>query len=230
MTRPAILVFAAGFGTRMGALTRDRPKPLVTVAGRALLDHALDLATGAQISRIVVNIHYKGDMIRDHLATRPDIRISDETDAILETGGGLRQALPLLGPGPVFTLNSDAIWQGPNPLHILHSAWDPASMDALLLLIDQSRAVGHTGPGDFGIDGAGRLSRGGGYTYTGAQILCPDGVSDIPDRAFSLNRLWDRMLGTGRLCGVVYPGQWCDVGQPDSIPLAETMLKGRRDV
>lgn len=230
MTVNAILVFAAGFGTRMGALTRDRPKPLVTVAGQPLLDHALDLADDAAIDRVVVNIHYRGDMIRDHLAERPDILISDETDAILETGGGLRQALPLLGPGPVFTLNSDAVWHGPNPLHILQTAWDPSRMDALMLLIDRTRAVGHSGAGDFRIDGDGRLTRGGDYTYTGAQILRPNGVSDIADRAFSLNRLWDRMQGTGRLCGVVYPGHWCDVGQPDSIPLAEALLMGPQDV
>ena len=128
------MLFAAGFGTRMGELTRSRPKPLIPVAGRALLDHALDLAAGAGLSRQVVNAHYLAEQVVAHLDGR-GIPVAVETPEILDTGGGLRAALPLLGPGPVFTLNTDAVWTGPNPLVTLAGAWDPARMDALLLLM-----------------------------------------------------------------------------------------------
>ncbi|MEZ5686732.1 MAG: NTP transferase domain-containing protein, partial [Paracoccaceae bacterium] len=133
-TPDALMLFAAGFGTRMGALTRHRPKPLIEVAGRPLLDHALDLARGAGVTRIVANTHYLGDQVRHHLAGT-GVEISDETEEILETGGGLRKALPLLGAGPVFTLNTDAVWTGENVITRLSQLWDPARMDALLALI-----------------------------------------------------------------------------------------------
>lgn len=219
----AVMLFAAGFGTRMGALTKDRPKPLIKVAGRPLLDHALALADAAGIGRQVVNAHYHADQIAAHLAGR-DVTVSIESPEILDTGGGLRQALPLLGPGPVFTLNTDAVWAGPNPLQVLRAAWDPDRMDALLLLLPPERAQGHKGSGDFSIDAAGRLRRGPGLVYSGAQILRPDGLGDIPQPVFSLNLLWDRIGAAERLCGAVYPGDWCDVGHPDGIAMAESML------
>lgn len=225
MPDPGCLVFAAGFGTRMAPLTADRPKPLIPVAGRALIDHALALVAGAGLARPVVNLHYRGGMIRAHLAGR-GVAFSDETDEILDTGGGLRAALPLLPPGPVLTLNSDAVWTGPNPLSALRAAFDPARMDALLLLVPVSRATGHAGAGDFAIGAEGRLSRGGGHVYTGAQMLDPAGLSEIPDRVFSLNRLWDRAAARGRLHGLVHPGGWADVGRPEGIGLAEAMLRG----
>lgn len=240
MTAPnAILLFAAGFGTRMGALTADRPKPLIAVAGRSLLDHALALSDAAGIARKVVNAHYKADQIAAHLADRPDIALSHETPDILDTGGGLRQALPLLGPGPVYTLNTDAVWTGPNPLATLGGVWSPERMDALLLLIPQARASGHRGAGDFlragerdggrdgERDGAQRLTRGPGEVYTGAQIIAPDRLAAHAPGAFSLNGVWDAIAAEGRLYGVLHPGGWCDVGRPDGIARAEAMLAGQ---
>jgi len=220
----ALMLFAAGFGTRMGALTAGRPKPLVEVSGRPLIDHALDLVAGAEIARVVANVHYRAPQIVSHLLGRP-ILISDESVQILETGGGLRKALPLLGGGPVFTLNTDAVWTGPNVLSMLAAAWTPDRMAGLLALVPTERALGHRGEGDFTLAPDGRISRGKGYVYTGAQILDPAGIETIPDLAFSLNRLWDRMIAEGRLFGCVHAGQWCDVGRPESIALAETMLQ-----
>ncbi|OCX61577.1 nucleotidyltransferase [Thioclava sp. SK-1] len=223
-TPDALMLFAAGFGTRMGPLTAQRPKPLVQVAGRALLDHALDLVEQAGMARKVANIHYLGEQVVDHLAGR-GVDISDERDRVLETGGGLRKALPLLGDGPVFTLNTDAIWTGPNPLTGLRAAWDGAQMSALLMLVPPERAQGHTGTGDFTLAPDGRLTRGKGHVYTGAQIIDPTGLHDITHDVFSLNLLWDQLLAQGRVYGVVHRGGWCDVGRPDSIALAETLLK-----
>lgn len=217
------MLFAAGFGTRMGELTRTRPKPLIPVEGRALLDHALDMVAQVAPARVVVNTHYLGDQIATHLAGR-DIALSHEVPDILETGGGLRHALPLLGDGPVFTMNTDAIWRGPNPLALALAAWDAARMDALLVTVPRENAIGHSGAGDFVADAAGRLSRGPGQVYSGVQIIKTDGLLAIPDRAFSLNLLWDKMLAHGRLYGLSYPGRWCDVGHPDGIGQAEDLL------
>lgn len=219
----ALMLFAAGFGTRMGALTLDRPKPLIEVGGRALLDHALDVASEAGIGRIAVNTHYKAEQIQAHLAGR-DIALAHEPDEILDTGGGLRAALPLLGDGPVYTMNTDAVWRGPNPLSLLTGAWDDSRMDALLLCLPPDQAIGHTGQGDFLLDAEGRVSRGPGLVYSGAQIIRTESLADIPDRAFSLNVVWDRMMAEGRVFGTVYPGTWCDVGHPGGIALAEAML------
>lgn len=219
----ALMLFAAGFGTRMGELTRSRPKPLVQIAGRPLIEHALDLARAADVGPIVANVHYLPDQIIAHLA-RQDVLISDERDRILETGGGLRKALGLLGSGPVMTLNTDAVWSGPNVITQLREQWQGARMSALLALVPVERALGHTGKGDFALAPDGRISRGTGYVYTGAQALNPDGIETIPEAVFSLNLLWDRMISEGRAYGTVYPGRWCDVGRPDCIPLAEAML------
>ncbi len=222
MTLP-VLLFAAGFGTRMGALTADRPKPMIEVAGRPLIDHALDLARDVAPKRVVANLHYKPQILADHLAPQGVITIL-EWPQILETGGGLRHALPILGPDPVITLNTDAIWSGPNPLRRLLDAWDPERMDALLICLDPARAHGHGGAGDFTPADNGSLTRGPGLIYGGAQILKTDGLSDIDDTAFSLNLLWDRMIAAGRLHGLTYPGRWCDVGRPDGIALAEELI------
>ncbi len=225
-----LMLFAAGFGTRMGALTADRPKPLVPVAGRPLLDHALDIAAEAGVDRVVANLHYRGQQIVDHLAGRPDpITFSWEREIILETGGGLRQAAPLLGGSPVLTLNTDAVWTGANPLTELMAAWDGERMDALLLLLPAAKATGHKGSGDFLRDREGRLTRAAGApgeVYLGAQILRTEGLADFPESAFSVNRLWDRLIAGGRLFGTLHAGGWCDVGQPESIPLAEALLHG----
>ena len=216
----SVMIFAAGFGTRMGALTQTRPKPLIEVLGRPLIDHALQIANGAGIENIVVNTHYRHDMLAHHLAGR-NIRISHELKRILETGGGLRHALPLLGKGPVFSLNSDALWDGPNPLEALRAAWNPRRMDALLMLVPRARALGHKGKGDFLSEDEGRITRGPGHIFTGAQIMKTDLLADIPHESFSLNLVWDRMLARGRLFGLEYQGRWCDVGHPEALKRAE---------
>jgi MurNAc alpha-1-phosphate uridylyltransferase len=227
MTTPsAILLFAAGLGTRMAPLTNTRPKPLVSVAGVALLDHALANCAGL---RTVVNVHYFADQIRDHLA-QTDVLISDESKQLLETGGGLKHALPLLGSNPVLTMNTDAVWKGPNPVQALTQAWTPIEMEAVLLLIPRAHAVGHTGSGDFDLDSSGRLTRGTKYVYSGVQIIHTDGLADITEDAFSMWVLWDGMLKRKTMFGVVYDGQWCDVGRPDSIEIAQEMLAGGDDV
>lgn len=219
----AAMIFAAGLGTRMGPLTADRPKPLIEVAGRALMDPALAYAKEAGADPIVVNVHYRADQIRAHLAREP-VRIADETAQLLETGGGLKAALPLLGPGPVWTINSDAAWSGPNPLAALAQAWRPG-MEALLLLVPRESALGYAGSGDFDLDATGRLARGAATVYTGAQILRTEGLAEIPETVFSLNRLWDRASARGGLFGLVHEGGWCDVGRPENLALAEDLLR-----
>ena len=222
---PPLMIFAAGLGTRMGALTASCPKPLIRVGGRPLIDHALSLADEAAVTRIVANTHYLPDQIEAHLAPRK-IPISREEPRILETGGGLKRALPLLGANPVMTLNSDAVWTGANPLLQLLDAWDDGK-DGLLLLLPPERAIGHGGTGDFLMDAQGRLTRAKGApgpVYLGAQIIRTDGLAEITEEAFSLNLLWDRMIAKGRLYGIIHHGGWCDVGRPEGIALAETLL------
>ena len=226
-TPDALMLFAAGFGTRMGDLVADRPKPLLTVAGRSLIDRALDVADQAGIARKVVNLHYRGDQIAAHLAHRKDIAWSWERDRILETGGGLKAALPIIGDGPVFTLNPDAVWSGPNPLIKLRDAWDGKTMDGLLLLLPMSSVKGRSGVADFLLGPDGRIARAGStgqHLYLGAQIIRTEGLADIPDPVFSLNRLWDRMIADGRAYGLIYPGDWCDVGTPQGLADAAEML------
>ncbi|SIT88035.1 MurNAc alpha-1-phosphate uridylyltransferase [Yoonia rosea] len=221
MTLP-ILFFAAGRGTRMGPLTKDRPKPLINVAGKALIDYALDIANAAGVGRKVVNVHYHGEMIRQHLAGQ-DITFSDESAQLLETGGGLKKALPLLETSPVLTMNTDAVWQGPNSITQILNAWRP-EMEALMLLVEKKDVVGHLGKGDFKIDSNGRLKRAPEDIYTGLQIIRTDVLGEITDTAFSMNAAWDRIAARGGLFGTRFVGKWCDVGQPESIPLAEDML------
>jgi MurNAc alpha-1-phosphate uridylyltransferase len=229
-TRPdTLMIFAAGRGTRMGALTETRPKPLIEVAGMPLIDHALALAAAAGLTTVVANLHHLPDQLARHLAPRA-VKLSLETDRLLETGGGLRRALPLLGPDPVFTLNADAVWTGPNPLEALAVAWDPEAMDALLLLVPRARATGHEGAGDFHLGEDGRLARGPGLVYVGAQIIRTDGLAAVEEEVFSLNRVWDDMAARGRLFGTRHGGGWCDVGHPGGIVAAEALLAGGRDV
>ena len=220
------MLFAAGFGTRMGALTTNRPKPLVPVRGRALIDHALDLAQGAGCAPIVVNTHYLADQMAAHLAGR-GVLISHEPQ-ILETGGGLKAALPLLGEGAVMTLNSDAIWRGANPLAALRAAWDPARMDALLLVQDAALVKGRDGRADFTLAADGRMqwAKGApGVVYLGAQVLQTKAVEDWPEVAFSLHKPWERMMAEGRFYGLPYAGAWCDVGSPEGLAVAEALLE-----
>ncbi len=223
-----LMILAAGFGTRMGALTADRPKPLIEVAGRPLIDHALEVAAGAGVAPVVVNLHYKAEMLAAHLEGR-GVRLSWERERILDTGGGLKAALPLLGGGPVFALNADVAWTGENPLRQLEAAWDPARMDALLMLLPAAKATGFAGPGDFMMDGEGRLARANGrpgFAYLTAQILDPAILAEIPDEVFSFNRVWDLLIARGRAYGLIHKGGWCDVGNPAGIALAESLLAG----
>ena len=232
MSLETAMVLAAGFGTRMGALTRMAPKPLLAVAGRALIDHALDAAAAAGVRRAVVNLHYRGPQIRAHLAgrTAPEVAFSDEAPEILDTGGGVAQALPLLGRGAFFALNSDAVFAGRNPLGVLAGAWAPAEMDALLLLVPATRARAYTRAGDFFLDAEGGPPRRRGaaqaapLVFSGAQILSPDALRDAPQGPFSLNLVWDRLIAAGRLGAVTYPEEWVDVGTPEGLAEAERAL------
>ena len=217
-----LMIFAAGKGTPMAPLTDATPKPLIPVGGRTLLDRALDLARDAGVGPVVVNIHHLGGQIRDHIGAQ--VAISDETVLLLETGGGLRKALPLLGAGPVITMNPDVIWTGPNPVAALLGAWRD-DMDALLMLVPIARTHGRQGGGDFSLDPDKRLIRKGDLVYGGAQIIRPDRLEEIAETVFSLNLLWDRLIADGRAFGLVHGGEWCDVGRPDCIPLAEGLLR-----
>ena len=226
------MVLAAGLGTRMRHLTRERPKPLVPVLGRTLIDRTLDRLEEAGIAEAVVNLHYRPAMLRDHLAGRgtPRIVFSDETDLLLETGGGVAKALPLLGQAPFMVANSDNVWIGADAFAPLPEAWDAKAMDALLLLARVEDAVGYARAGDFFLDHApGPLRRRGEaprapFVFTGAQILSPSLFRDVPDGPFSLNLLWDRAIASGRAFGIVHPGAWCDVGTPEGLAAAEEAL------
>lgn len=218
----ALMLFAAGFGTRMGALTAACPKPLIKVAGKPLIDHALGVVDAVGVKTVVVNTHYLPDMLTAHLAGR-NVTLSHE-DEILETGGGLRNALPLLDENPVFTFNPDAIWTGPNPLKTLAAAWNPDRMDALVLLIPPHNALGYQGAGDFELAEDGTITRGQGMVYSGAQIIKTDGLGKVSEVKFSLNLLWDNMIANGRLFGIPHTANWCDVGTPEGIKIAENML------
>ncbi|MCH4151789.1 MAG: nucleotidyltransferase family protein [Sphingobium sp.] len=228
------MLMAAGLGKRMRPLTATRPKPLVRVAGKALIDHALDRIEEAGIGRIVVNVHYLPDSIIAHLKarrTQADYVISDERDRLLETGGGLMKAAPLLGDQPFLCANSDNLWvDGPrNSIEMLAELWDDAKMDALLLMIPHARATCHSGPGDFHMAPDGRLSRRkpgyiAPFVYTGIQILSPRLLVDPPGDVFSTNMFWNRAIEAGRLYGASHPGLWFDVGTPQAIPVVEADL------
>ena len=217
------MLFAAGFGTRMKHLTADRPKPMVEVAGAPLIDHALGLAKAIAPPVIVANLHYRPEALLAHL-TPLGVKTIVETPEILETGGGLRNAHPLLGDGPVITMNTDAIWRGPNPLRLLLEAWDPTKMDALLMGVPPAQALEHTGDGDFTIAPDGRLTRGAGVVYGGVQIIKTDLLSTVDQDTFSLNMVWDKMLEKRSMFGLTYPAKWCDVGHPDGVKTAEALL------
>lgn len=227
------MVLAAGLGLRMRPLTLDRPKPLIPIAGRPLLDHALDRLVAAGVGTAVVNSHYKGGMIAEHLAGRSDIKIvPSPEETLLDTGGGVRRALPLLGKKPIFTVNADILWlDGPTPaLHRLAVNWDPERMDALLLLMATTKSVGYDGRGDFHMDPLGVLSRRGEseiapFVYAGVQIVKPELFGrDTPDGAFSTNLVWDRAMEAGRLYGLAHDGAWFHVGTPDALAESEELL------
>jgi MurNAc alpha-1-phosphate uridylyltransferase len=227
------MVLAAGLGKRMLPITATLPKPLIKVGGRTLIDCSLDRLAEAGIEKAVVNVHHLADLVEAHLAGRsaPKIVISDERDALLETGGGLKRALPLLGDAPFLTLNSDSIWvEGPKPnLRRLVEAWDAERMDILMLLALGATSVGYEGRGDFNMDAAGRLRRRlereiAPFVYAGVAVVKPELVRDAPDGSFSANLLYDRAIERDRLYGLRLDGQWLHVGDPPSIALAEESL------
>jgi len=232
------MVLAAGLGTRMRPLSDGTPKPLLKLAGRTLLDHALDRLAEAGIERAVVNVHYCADQIEAQLGgrTAPEILISDERDAILETGGGVLKALPHLGPGPFIVHNSDTVWSeaGRQNLSMLMNVWQPARMEALLLLAHRDSSIGYTGRGDFHMEGLGRLKRRtlgeeATYVFAGVSIIEPRLFEGIADQAFSLNVIFDRATAKNTLFGVVLDGTWMHVGTPQALSEAESHLhEGQR--
>jgi MurNAc alpha-1-phosphate uridylyltransferase len=228
------MVLAAGLGTRMRPLTDTRPKPLVEVAGKALLDHMLDRLADAGVEIAVVNVHYLAEQIERHVVTRktPRIVISDERGQILGTGGGVVKALPQLGDAPFFHVNSDSIWiEGVTPnLTRLAAAFDAATMDALLLLAPTAGSVGYTGRGDFTMAPSGVLTRRAErdvapFVYAGAAILTPAMFRGAPQGEFSLTALFDRAAAAGRLHGFRLDGLWMHVGTPEAISEAEAAIR-----
>ncbi len=211
----------------MGALTADTPKPLIKVADRTLLDHALDAAGPA--APVDVNTHYRAEQIADHLAGRTDIAILHETPDILDSGGSVKAAAQRWPKGPMASLNADNVWTGPDPVTQLIAAFAPDRMGALLLLIPLDRAKGREGLGDFTMDAQGRLTIDkvqGDYVYTGAQILDPAPCLATDADVFSLRETWDHYAQNGQLFGLIHNGGWADVGHPGGIALAEDLLRG----
>ena len=235
MTRvKTAMIMAAGLGNRMRPLTDTRPKPLVEVAGKAMIDHCFEKLVEAEITRAVVNVHYMADMLEAHLAALSypiAIRISDERARLMETGGGLVQAEPLIPEDDFFCINSDNLWtDGPtNSLQQLAEAWDDDRMDALLLLVPRITAHNYKGSGDFHLDEEKRISRKregqkAPMIYSGIQLLSKRLLRDPPAGPFSTNILWERAIGEGRLFGAIHRGEWFEVGSPEAIAPTEAAL------
>jgi MurNAc alpha-1-phosphate uridylyltransferase len=230
------MVLAAGLGTRMRPLTSTRPKCLVTVGGKTLMDHMLDRLVAAGVERVVVNVHAHADMLEAHLRTRKDVEIliSDERDLLMDTGGGVRKALPLIGDAPYIHCNTDSIWEEPDGSAIarLVAGFDPATMDARLLLADMDNCLGFDSTGDFTQDTAGRITLRGDapsapFAWTGVQIVNPAIIAGEPVEVFSFKRLWLRSQAAGRLFGAPLGGFWMHVGDPQSRDAAEARLAAR---
>jgi N-acetyl-alpha-D-muramate 1-phosphate uridylyltransferase len=230
------MVMAAGLGKRMRPLTATRPKPLIEIGGKPLIDHVLDRLKAAGVTKAVVNVHYLADAIEGHLQHRAkgmDFVVSDERAQLLETGGGLVKALPLIDSDPFIAVNADNLWiDGPvDALKLLASGWDDGRMDALLLVVPLAQAHCHNGRGDFHMSATGALTRRkprgvAPFVYTGIQLLSKRFFEGAPaDGPFSTNLLWDRAIAKGRLFGAVHQGLWFDIGRPENIRLAEEMLR-----
>lgn len=229
-------VLAAGLGTRMRPLTDERPKPLVRLAGQPLIDHALDRLEAAGIERAVVNVHYRADMLEAALLRRkrgPHVTISDERKRLLDTGGGIARALPLLGGDPFVVFNSDCVWIDgvSSNLDRLFGLWDDSRMDCLMMLALAATSLGYDGHGDFMMDGDGRCARRPAgveapFVFTGVSIMHPRLFENAPAGPFSLNRLWDNAIENGRLFGMRMEGIWMHVGTPVALQDAERMLAG----
>jgi MurNAc alpha-1-phosphate uridylyltransferase len=229
------MVMSAGLGKRMRPLTATRPKPLVEVAGQTLLDHSLEHLKAAGVKKAIVNVHYLADALEAHLQRNVkgiEIAVSDEREQLLETGGGLIKALPLIDADPFLVVNSDNLWiDGPvDSLRLLASHWEDSRMDALLLLVPLARATGHTGQGDFHLSATGLLRRRkrgvvAPFVYTGIQIVSKRLLAgEVPEGPFSTNILWDRALAEGRCFGAVHQGLWFDVGTPQNVKKTEAAL------
>ncbi len=227
------MILAAGLGSRMQPLTRATPKPLIRVLNKTLLDHGLDALATAGVSQAVVNVHYLAGKIVTHVKNRktPQVVISDERDELLDSGGGVKNALPLLGENPFFLLNADSFWMegAVANLDILANAWSENHMDILLLLSPTGQAIGFDGRGDFFVNDGNTLSRRGErpsapYAYVGAGIISPAIFANTPDEPFSLNLLFDNAIRKNRLCGVQMDGLWLHVGTPEAIDLAEQAI------
>ena len=230
------MVMAAGLGKRMRPLTATRPKPLINVAGRALIDHCLERLKAAGVEKAVVNVHYLAGQLEAHLKNRVkgiEIVISDEREQLLETGGGLVRALPMIDADPFLVINADNYWvDGPvDTLRLLASHWNDATMDALLLVVPLARANCHRGRGDFHMSAAGALKRRkpngvAPFVYTGIQMMSKRLFeAELPEGPFSTNLLWDRAIEAGRCFGTVHQGLWFDIGQPENIGLTQAILE-----
>jgi MurNAc alpha-1-phosphate uridylyltransferase len=226
------MVMAAGYGKRLRPLTDKTPKPMVKVLGRPMIDVVLDRLAAAGVERAVVNLHHLGEVIREHLKDRTDLEILfSEEKEILETGGGTKLALPLLGPDPFFVVNAKIIWLNgrEDALHRLARAWDPKRMDSLLLLQPTVTAIGYDGPGDFLMDQDGKLNRRpewevAPFLYSGVNITHPRLFDASPEGAFSVNLLWDRAIEQGRLYGIRHDGEWFHVSTPQHLREVEREL------
>ncbi len=234
INRTRAMVLSAGVGKRLRPITATTPKPLVDVAGRALIDQALDRLTDSGVETAVVNVHYLADLIIAHLQrrARPKIVISDERARLLETGGGVKNALPFLGAAPFLVCNADSTWiEGitPNLAH-LAAAWDPNRMDLLLLIAETVKSVGYSDRGDFILDPHGRLQRRAErcvspFVYAGTAVLKPELFDNTPDGPFSLNLLFDRAIEAKRAYGVLMEGLWLHVGTPEGLRAAERAVR-----
>ena len=227
------MIMAAGFGTRMRPLTNKIPKPLVKVQGRALIDHVMDRLVEAGVKTIVVNIHYMGDQIKAHVEKRKDVEIivSDETDTILDSGGGIYKALPHFRGEPFFHANADTVWVegASHALDRLKAAWDPYNMDALMLLAPTVSTVCYDGRGDFMMDAEGRLSRVpegriSPFVWMSMEIVHPRLFDGMQPGKFSINPLWDKAIAKGRLYGQRLDGVWMHIDRPEAIKQSEEYL------
>lgn len=237
MTRPrTAMLLAAGIGTRMRPLTEATAKPLLPLGGRSLIDHALDRLAAVGVETVVVNAHWQADLLAAHLASRagPPRTVLRREDTLLDTGGGVRAALDLLGPDPFFVVNGDAFWlDGPVPaLDRLAAAWDAASADAVLLVHRTFQTQAETGPGDFALDPWGQARRRREreivpYIYAGIQLVAPALLAGVPEGRFSMNLVWDRAIAAGRLRGVVHDGLWFHLSTPADLAAAQATLSAQ---
>ncbi|MDE1993209.1 MAG: nucleotidyltransferase family protein [Rhizobiaceae bacterium] len=231
------MVMAAGLGTRMRPITDTIPKPLVKIAGKPMIDYALDALRDAGVEQVAVNVHHHADQMEAHLRAYRglEILISDERDALMNNGGGLAKGLKLLGRDPVFVMNSDLFWVGetagrPTNLEHLAGFFDAATMDMAMLCVELDKTTGHNGKNDFSLAADGRLSRydsavGNGVVYAGTLVMTPAILDDAPDDAFNINTYYNKSIATGRLYGTMLDGHWLTVGTPEAIDEAEETIR-----